>query len=244
MNLLKKQLRKKNQIAILLDPEKEYSINQFISWLSRIDQFNIDYIFVGGSTSTRIQIENAISLLKKNTTIPVIIFPGSPEQFSVEADGILFLNLISGRNLYYLIESQIQAAEDVYNSGITSISTSYILIDGKNESSVAKISNTEPINANNLDLIYKTALAGKLIGHEATYLEAGSGAKEIIPLKVVEQISQITDLLIVGGGIHTDEQIYELHNSGANIVVIGNHIEKNPEFLNEILNYKNQHPTR
>jgi phosphoglycerol geranylgeranyltransferase len=243
MNQINLDLSKKNQIAILLDPEETNSILQFINRISQIEQNLIDYLFIGGSTATRAQIEQTILLLKKNTKIPLIIFPGSPEQFSNQADAILFLSLISGRNPYYLIDSQIQAATEIYNSGISTISTSYILIDGENISSVEKISKTKPINSGNISLIYKTALAGKLMGHQAIYLEAGSGAKTTVPYTAIEQCSHITEILIVGGGVRTIKQIEELHKYGAKIVVIGNHIESDPEFIHEIQDYKKINPT-
>lgn len=243
MNQINKRLRKKNQIAILLDPEETNSILQFTKKISDIDQNLIDYLFVGGSTATRNQIEQTVTLLKKDTNIPVIIFPGSPQQFSNQADAILFLNLISGRNPYYLIDSQIQAATEIFHSGIPSISTSYILIDGNTISSVEKISKTKPIQNSDVSLIYNTALAGKLIGHKAIYLEAGSGAKITVPCQAVKQCSGITDILIVGGGVRTINQINELHNKGAKIVVIGNHIESNPDFIYEIQDYKKANPS-
>ena len=238
MNTIKEQFKNKNQIAILLDPEKKASVNQFLTYFSQIDHSKIDYLFVGGSTATRIQIEELVSELKIITKSPILLFPGNSDQFSAKADGILFLNLISGRNPKYLIESQIDAAVEIFESGIPAISTSYILIDGKNESSVKTISQTEPIDPENVDLIFKTALAGKLIGHEATYLEAGSGAKQTVPINSVNAISKISNSLIVGGGIRTIQQISDFHQAGVNIVVVGNYIESNPHFLNEIIQYK------
>ncbi len=100
------------------------------------------------------------------------------------------------------------------------------------------MSKTDPIPVENIDLIYKTAMAGQLLGHSVTYLEAGSGAQRSVPLEIITRISELKTLLIVGGGIRTIFKIKELHQAGVNIVVIGNHIEKNPEFLDEIAKYK------
>ena len=229
--------KSKNSIALLIDPEKE-KLN--VDFLNKINSSKIDYLFIGGSTSNRIQLNTTVQKLKKHCEIPIILFPGSPDQVSEQADAILFLSLISGRNPYYLIDSQIEAAEEIYTSKLECIPTSYILIDGLSESSVAKVSKTNPIPIENTDLIYNTALAGRLLGHAATYLEAGSGAKRSVPVEIVSKVSKLETVLIVGGGVKTISKIEELHKAGADIVVIGNHIEKNQEFLDEITHYKQQ----
>lgn len=225
-----------NSIAVLIDPGKATLSDEF---LKKINSSGIDFLFIGGSTSNKTQLNSDVIRIKKICEIPIIIFPGSPDQLSKHADAILFLSLISGRNPYYLIQSQIEAAEEIYNSKIECISTSYLLIDGLTESTVSKVSNTKPIPIEDPKLIFKTALAGKLLGHSITYLEAGSGAKRSIPLEIVKKTSELNSILIVGGGIKSIEQIRKFHKAGANIVVVGNHIESNPEFLDKISRYKN-----
>jgi len=227
----------KNSIAILIDPEKDLNFEEFSK---KISECQVDFLFVGGSTSNNIQIESTLKILKKHFKKPIIIFPGSPDQVSSKADAILFLSLISGRNPYYLIESQIEAAEKIYRMKLECIATSYLLIDGLSQSSVSKVSKTKPIPIENPNLIFKTALAGKLLGHTVTYLEAGSGARRIIPKSVIKRISKLDTVLIVGGGVKSISNIRKLHDAGANIVVIGNYIEGNIEFLDEINDYKNQ----
>jgi putative glycerol-1-phosphate prenyltransferase len=234
--ILKLFTTSKNAIALLLDPDKETISVEF---LKKINTSQVDFLFIGGSTAKRKQLTKTIEELKKSCEIPIIIFPGSPDQISKEADALLFLSLISGRNPYYLIDSQIEAAEEISKLNLECISTSYILIDGLTISAVSKVSKTEPIPIENIGLIFKTALAGKLLGHSVTYLEAGSGAKRSIPYEIVKKISTVNTTLIVGGGIKSLEQIEQFHRAGADIVVIGNHIENNPEFLDEIMRYKN-----
>ena len=226
----------RNSIALLIDPEKELLTDEF---LKKITLSQIDYLFIGGSTAHRTQLNKTLDKLKKHCQKPLIIFPGSPDQISEKADALLFLSLISGRNPYYLIESQIEAAEEIYRSRIECIPTSYILIDGLTESAVSKVSKTKPIPIENPEFIYNTALAGYLSGHVVTYLEAGSGAKRSIPSEIIKRVSTLNTILIVGGGIRTIQQIESFHKVGADIVVIGNHIENNPEFLDEITKYKN-----
>jgi phosphoglycerol geranylgeranyltransferase len=235
-NNIQKHLKtKKKSIALLVDPDKT---TELVELSGKINQSTVDYLFVGGSTANRTELIKTINLLKTHCRIPIIIFPGSPDQVSDLADAILFLCLISGRNPYYLIESQIEAAEEIINSSLECIPTSYILIDGKSKSSVVKVSKTNPIPPKNIDLIYKTALAGMLLGHSVTYLEAGSGAKQCIPVEIIKKISELDTTLIVGGGIKTISQIEEYHKAGADLVVIGNHIENNPQFLDQITQYK------
>jgi putative glycerol-1-phosphate prenyltransferase len=222
----------KNSIALLIDPEKAMNQMNFEDFSRKIDSSKIDFLLIGGSTANRAELNNTINLLKTHCKKPIIIFPGSPDQISEKADALLFLSLISGRNPDYLIESQIESAIEIYNLNLECIPTSYLLIDGLTESAVLKVSNP--------DLIYKTALAGKLLGHSVTYLEAGSGAKRSVPVEIAKKISTLDTILIIGGGIKSISQIEEFHKAGTDVVVIGNHLENNPEFLNEINNYKIQ----
>lgn len=227
---------KAHGIAVLIDPDKSKNTADLQKTLNYCEKANIDYLFVGGSTGTREEFQHTVNYIKQNCSIPLIIFPGSPKQLSSEADAILFLSLISGRNPYYLIESQIESAEEIAGMHLPVIPTSYLLIDGGTNSSVAYVSQTTPIPQNQHAIIYKTALAGNLLGHQATYLDAGSGAKTTVPLEAVKMVSKINTCLIVGGGINSIQQIKEYHSAGANIVVIGNYIESNPDFLLEIKN--------
>jgi phosphoglycerol geranylgeranyltransferase len=235
---MKDILKKKNQIALLIDPEKIDDFKKLKSMLISCEDSNIDLIFVGGSTCDKLKFQETLIYIKKNSSIPVIIFPGSPNQLSGEADAILFLSLISGRNPYYLIESQIEAAPQIKKMNLEVISTSYLLIDGGTKTTVERVSKTIPLNASNSELIYNTTLAGNFIGHQAIYLDTGSGANNTVPAEIVELISTLNSIIIVGGGIRKIDQIKKFHDSGANITVVGNHVEENPNFLLEIASYK------
>ena len=235
---MKDILKKKNQVALLIDPEKIDDYKKLKSLLISCEDSNIDLIFVGGSTCHKLKFQETLIQIKKNSSIPIIIFPGSPDQLSHEADAILFLSLISGRNPYYLIESQIEAAPELKKMNIEVISTSYLLIEGGTKTTVEKVSRTTPLNTTNSELIYNTALAGNFIGHQAIYLDAGSGANNTVPKEIVELISTLNSIVIVGGGIRKIDQIKKFHDSGANITVVGNHVEENPNFLLDIAIYK------
>lgn len=231
-------ISKKKLIAVLIDPEKNQNRATLDRLINRIQASNIDFVFVGGSTVTEEEFSFTISYLKENIALPIVIFPGSSHQISNEADGILLLNLISGRNPDFLIGHHVSAAQKIATSDLEVISTSYLLIDGGSQSSVAYISQTTPIPQHQISITYKTALAGKLIGHKALFLDAGSGAHDSVSLEIVQEMKKLNQPLIVGGGIRSIKQIEQLHEYGANVVVIGNKIEEDLDFLLDIRNYK------
>lgn len=231
------QLSKPNQIAVLIDPEKCQSESQMEELVKKIHFSGVDFVFIGGSTVNEKEFEKTISYLSKLLHIPLIIFPGSSSQVSDKADGILLLNLISGRNPDFLIGHHIQAAQAIAESGMEVISTSYLLIEGGSQSSVAYVSQTTPIPQHQTSIAYKTALAGKLIGHRVIFMDAGSGAKHPVPSEMIRSIKELGQPVITGGGVRTSGQIGELHQAGANVVVIGNKIEEDIDFLLDIQLY-------
>lgn len=233
-----KLLNQPNKIAILIDPEKCHSSNQIEQLVDKIHFSNADFVFIGGSTVSEKEFESSIAILKEKLKIPLIIFPGSSNQVSDKADGILLLNLISGRNPDYLIGHHVQAAQKIAESGLEVISTSYLLIDGGTNSSVAYVSQTTPIPHHQTSIAYQTALAGKQIGHKAIFLEAGSGAINSVPLETIRVISELGLPLIVGGGVKSSDQIIQMHRAGANVVVIGNKIEEDVDFLLDVRSVK------
>ena len=226
LNFIQVAAKKGNKLlAILLDPDKT-KIEELSIIVNRIENLKDNFIFVGGSFVKNGTTENFVKTLKKNTEIPIILFPGDYSQITNYADGILFLSLLSGRNPEYLIEQQIKAVPYLKNTTLEIIPTGYILIDGGVKSSVLKISNTTPISQNNVELAVNTAIAGEYKGKKLIYLEAGSGAKNPVNTNLITTVKQqISIPLIVGGGIKTKQQIRTAFNSGADIVVIGNAFE-------------------
>ena len=191
--------------------------------------------FVGGSLLFEDRFESTISYLKERSNKPVVIFPGNNLQVSKNADALLFLSLLSGRYPEYLIGQQVIAAPRVKQSGIMSIPTGYLLIDGGRETAVSYISNTKPIPRDKPELALATAMAAELLGKQLLYVEAGSGAQKSVPLETVSLIKSQVDLpLIIGGGVRTIDEIQNLFDAGADHVVIGNHLEEYPDFLSEI----------
>jgi len=218
-------------LAILLDPDK-------IVWenldhlLLKINQSPATHIFVGGSIVRTTILEDLMTALKQKTNLPVIIFPGDPSQISSQADAILFLSLLSGRNADYLIEYQVQAAPILKKTNLEVISTGYILIESGNETAVARVSKTQPLDRQDLDLVLATAQAGEMLGNKLVYLEAGSGAKQPVPLEMIQLIAQNIEIpIIVGGGIANLKGIQQAYIAGADLVVIGTAFENNSHFF-------------
>ncbi|SHF86018.1 geranylgeranylglyceryl/heptaprenylglyceryl phosphate synthase [Flavobacterium defluvii] len=225
--------KKKGQklLAILLDPDK-ILLENLGRLIEKINQSPATHIFVGGSIVQNNILEELIAELKQKTNLPVILFPGDPSQISSKADGILFLSLLSGRNPDYLIEYQVQAAPILKKTNLEVISTGYILIESGNETAVARVSKTEPLNRENLDLALATAQAGEMLGNKLIYLEAGSGAKKPVPLEMISLIAQNIEIpVIVGGGIVDLHGIKNAYNAGADLVVIGTAFENDSHFF-------------
>ncbi len=221
----------KKSLAILLDPDKldMYSLQQRIE---AINTHQIDYIFVGGSLITSDKLDWLLSELKAKTTAPKIIFPGHGTHINDKADGILLLSLISGRNAEFLIGQHVVSAPILKRSSLEILPVGYILIDGGKPTTVSYISNTSPIPADKPDVAAATALAGNLLGLKLIYLDAGSGAQNAIKPELIAAVKKSIDTpLIVGGGINTTEKAIIAWQAGADIIVIGNAIENNPDFI-------------
>lgn len=237
-NTYKKIGQNKGQIAILIDPENSFKEDSLITLLNKIEKAKVDFIFIGGSTVSKKEFETSINIISKHTKLPIVIFPGSHNQISKKADALLYLSLLSGRNPDYLIGHHVQSASELINMDIEIIPTGYILIDGGNLSTVAYVSQTTPIPRDQISIIKNTAIAGVLQGKKLLYFDAGSGAMKSIPPAIIKELLFLETPIIVGGGIKSIKEIEILKSSGVNVIVIGNHIEENHDFLNEIKEYK------
>ncbi|MES2799109.1 MAG: geranylgeranylglyceryl/heptaprenylglyceryl phosphate synthase [Bacteroidota bacterium] len=236
--LFQKISAQKNAIAVLIDPEKQQDEAKLIQFIKKASIAKIDYFFVGGSTVTRQELEFTIQILKKTTSTPLVIFPGSYQQISENADAILYLSLLSGRNPDYLIGHHVQSAQELFSMDLEVISTAYLLIDGGTKSSVAYVSQTTPIPQNQKTIVKNTAMAAKMLGKQLIYLDAGSGALNTVPLEMIREIRDIGLPIIIGGGIRAAQTIKDMHDAGANIVVIGNKLEEDDNFFLEIVGMK------
>ena len=221
---------KHRSLAVLLDPEKAD-----LSRLTFTDECHPDYLFVGGSTggdTTEFVRNLKSSISNLQSPIPVILFPGNSSQFTTEADGILFLSLLSGRNPEFLVDQQVKSARRIHTASMDFVPTAYILIDGGVETSTMRVTGTKPLLPSNLQTIVDTCIAAELMGKKAIYLEAGSGAIQPVSPEIIKAVRAVTSVtLIVGGGIRTPEVMNAAYNAGADVVVIGNHFEQHPDEL-------------
>ena len=212
-------------LAVLIDPE-EFDPGKAVAFLATIPN-ETDYLFVGGSTANADECSATISALKDQTSLPVILFPGDYSQISPQADALLFLSLLSGRNPEYLIGQHVKAVPAIRQSELEVIPTGYLLIDGGKESAVERVTQTTPLHPNDVQQITDTALAGTHLGMQLVYLEAGSGALEPVSAGIIKKVSSEIDVpLIVGGGIRTEAQRKAAYEAGADMVVMGTVFEE------------------
>ncbi|MEJ2003995.1 MAG: geranylgeranylglyceryl/heptaprenylglyceryl phosphate synthase [Cyclobacteriaceae bacterium] len=230
--ILNKLTNGRKALAVLIDPDKVENPAELGSLLRMASECYIEFIFVGGSHLMRNNLTDVIEEIKLSTDIPVVLFPGSTMQIDKNADAILFLSLISGRNPELLIGQHVVAAPILKNSGLEVLPTGYMLISNERNSSVAYMSNTSPIPTDKHSVAASTAMAGEMLGLKAIYMDAGSGASEVIPPRMISAVRKNINIpLIVGGGINTIEKARKALDSGADVLVIGNAIEKNPDLM-------------
>ncbi len=226
--------QKKKSFAVLIDPDKT-DHNSLEKLIALGITAKVDYWFVGGSLVVSNHLEQLVVDLKTKSNIPVILFPGSPSQVTPRADALLYLSLISGRNPELLIGQHVLSAPAVKQSGLEILSTGYMVIDGGAPTTVSYISNATPIPSNKNEIALCTALAGEMLGMKLIYMDAGSGAQKPIPAAMIQAVAaQITVPLLVGGGITTPAKATENCKAGANLIVVGNAIEKDPGLITEI----------
>lgn len=226
---------KQGQVAVLIDPEKTNTAEQIVPLVEKATFAGIDFFFVGGSTVSRNELEQTVGLLKRHTDIPVVLFPGGSHQLSEEADALLYLSLVSGRNPDFLITHHVNSAQEIARMDLEVIPTAYILVDGGTKSSVAYVSQTTPIPREQAGIALNTALAAIFQGKKLVYFDAGSGARDTVPSEFVTQLRKAANVpVIVGGGIRTVEDMERLRSEGVNVIVVGNHLEHNIDFLLEI----------
>ncbi len=230
-------------LLILIDPDKT-TPEKLVRFLKNGCKNCIDAFLVGGSLLTNGDIQKIISIIKNETTVPVIIFPGSVNQVYPEADAIFYLSLVSGRNAEQLIGKHVIAAPMIKKYNIEPISTGYIIIESGSYTSAEYMSNSKPIPRNKSDIAAATALAAQYIGMKFIYLEAGSGAKNSVPAEMIKCVSETVDIpVIVGGGIKKPSEAKEKIDAGAKLIVIGNCFEDEANWqllkeFNTVVHYK------
>ncbi len=220
--------------AVLIDPDK-LDEKTLQSTIELAINAQVDYFFVGGSLVVTDTLDKVVSTIKEKCSIPVVLFPGSPDQITPKADALLYLSLISGRNPELLIGQHVISAPFVKQSGLEIMPVGYMLVDGGTPTTVSYISNTNPIPSNKNDIASCTAMAGEMLGLKLIYMDAGSGASRAIPTAMIQQVAKYIQIpLIVGGGITTAEKAKENCLAGADIIVVGNAVEKDPALITEM----------
>jgi phosphoglycerol geranylgeranyltransferase len=219
------------RFAVLLDPDKIPAGEELYNWLNEIEQSGATDILIGGSHLSKGNTEELVKNAKKQTSLPVVLFPGSPEQVTEHADVLLFLSLVSGRNADLLIGRHVEAAPLIMAMDIETIATAYLLVGDGPLTTAAYITQTLPIPSAKPELAVATASAAVLLGMQAVYLDAGSGAANSIPTEVVSAVSNAVDVpIIVGGGIRDFEGMERVWAAGADLVVLGTVLEKVRDF--------------
>jgi phosphoglycerol geranylgeranyltransferase len=229
---LRSQQRK--GFAVLIDPDN-VSAQQCALLAQQCGDSSVDFIFFGGSLMVSNHVDECLQAIKTETNIPVALFPGSPNQVSSYADALLYLSLISGRNPDLLIGQHVVSAPMVRASGLEVISTGYMVVDGGAPTTVSYMSGSFPIPHDKNDIAVCTAMAGEMQGKHVIYMDAGSGAKRPISTSMIAKVRANIQLpIIVGGGITDAEKAYDNCKHGADIIVVGNAIEKDPGFIKEV----------
>ena len=233
-NILNSISKGQKLLAVLIDPDK-MAIEMVSGFIKKVNQSIATHIFVGGSTVDEEATEALVIEIKKQTDLPIVLFPGDVTQITNHADALLFLSLISGTNPDYLISKHIKAVSKLRNSNLEVIPTGYVLIENGKQTSVEKVTKTKPLSRQNVQQIVDTAKASELLGMQLVYLEAGSGALHPVPLEIISTVKKELSIpLIVGGGIRSKKQLEEAYNSGANLVVIGTAFEEDISFFDEL----------
>lgn len=232
--LTSRKLAGKKSFAVLIDPDK-ISPQRLDTLIKFSIEAKVDFFFMGGSLVLTNNLNESILQIKESCSIPVVLFPGNPSQLSPHADALLYLSLISGRNAELLIGQHVISAPAVKQSGLEVISTGYMVIDGGAPTTVSYISNASPIPADKEDIALCTAMAGEMLGKKVIYMDAGSGARIPVSETMIRKVAEnISIPLIVGGGIREPETAYQNGKAGADVIVVGNAIEKEANLIKEI----------
>ncbi|WP_310586107.1 geranylgeranylglyceryl/heptaprenylglyceryl phosphate synthase [Lacihabitans sp. CS3-21] len=231
----------KKSFAVLLDPDK-LNLDILQEKIDAINSATVDYIFVGGTIIGTDFMDTLLLQLQEKTFVPKIIFPGNGLHINNKADGILYLSLISGRNPEFLIGQHVVSAPILKRSKLEILSTGYILVDGGKPTTASYISNTAPLPNDKPEIAVATAVAGEMLGLKLIYLDSGSGAQIPVSESIIQAVKKHTDTpLIVGGGINSLQKASKALAAGADIIVVGNAIEENPNFLFEMASLVNSY---
>ncbi len=233
-NIINSVSKGEKLLAVLIDPDKML-MDTLPGFIHKVNASIATHIFVGGSYVEADVTEALVIEIKKHTTLPIVLFPGDVTQLTNQADALLFLSLISGRNPDYLIGKHVKAISKLRKMNLEVIPTGYVLIENGKTTSVEKVTQTQPLKRDDIQAIVDTAKAGELLGMKLIYLEAGSGALHPVNPEIISSVKQNLQIpLIVGGGIKSKTQMQMAYDSGADLVVIGTAFEDDEGFFEEL----------
>ncbi|MBK9109896.1 MAG: geranylgeranylglyceryl/heptaprenylglyceryl phosphate synthase [Saprospiraceae bacterium] len=233
--LLQKKQRGQKSLAILIDPDKN-KLKNLDKIIELANVHGVGYFFVGGSLLSEDHVASSITRIKSESNIPIVLFPGNNYQIDPGADALLFLSLVSGRNPEYLISKHVEAALKIAETNLEVIATAYLLINGGHSNTAAYLSQTLPIPHDKTEIAVATAMACKFLNFQCIYLEAGSGAKIPVASEMIKAVSNKVNLpLIVGGGLKSCPPLELAYQSGADLAVVGNEVETNPDLIKEMM---------
>lgn len=182
-------------------------------------------IMVGGSTPERARIlDRTVKLIKRQSGLPVILFPGGATQVSAHADAIWFMSLLNSRSRDFLVGEQVKGAPVIDRLGIEAIPMGYIVVEPGG--TVGKVGQADLIKRDDLDAAIRYALAAQYFGMRFVYLEAGSGAQTPVPPAMIKAVKRAVKVpVIVGGGLRSADAAQEAIEAGADIIVTGTLVE-------------------
>lgn len=240
-SLIEKTKALRKSIAVLIDPDKIKLDKSFDKLIKLANSHEIDLFLIGGSLLVSNDLSAVVGRIKQQSSIPAVLFPGSNLHIDDQADAILFLSLISGRNPDLLIGQHVAAAPLLKQSSLEILSTGYILVGDSAKTTVAYISQTLPIPSLKKEIAACTAMAGEMLGMQLIYLDAGSGADAPVPGQMISEVKKSINIpLIVGGGINTIHKVELGFEAGADLLVLGTAIERDVNFLADAVGVRNQ----
>lgn len=219
----------------LIDPE-DIEIDELGHLTNIINSSGTDALMIGGSTvSDQEYLSKIVIKIKSHIKIPVILFPNNVTGITKYADAIWFMSLFNSLNPYFITGAQMLAASYIRKIGLETLPMAYLIIgEGK---AAGFIGQANPVPRDKPAIALAYAIAAELFGFKFIYLEAGSGASIPVSSKFVRYVKKGLEkaFLVVGGGIKSPDVAYDISSAGADIIVTGTVMEKDPSILKEIV---------
>ena len=222
------ELKKHKRICFaLLDSE---NFEDILGVAKKVESLGASAILVGGSSAIdQLDLDKLVISIKSIISIPVILFPGNVTGVSPNADAILFTSLLNSEDPYFISGAQALGALLVKKYNIEPLPTGYIIIGDNTTAWFIGRAKGIPFEKSNIAVMY--SLAAQYLGMRFVYLEAGSGAKTNVSAEMISNVRKYYDgLLIVGGGIKNSSIAKELADAGADILVVGTLLERDPDW--------------